>query len=96
MVFEEQLVGFLNPFANILHRLRADLLPERFTFPQFGDMSLKSPAVQVLAPHSVIPFVQRNTVVIDNPSSVYTPLKKSIPLVLIQLELQSLHAKIVH
>jgi len=33
MVLEEQLVGFLNPFANILHGLRTDLLPERFTLP---------------------------------------------------------------
>jgi len=91
MVLEEQLVGFLNPFANILHSLRAYLLPEILTLPQLGNVPLELIAVQVLAPQSVVPFVHGNTVVIDHSSSIYTPLEKSIPLVTVELELQGFH-----
>jgi len=95
MVLEKQLVGFLNPFANILHGLRTDLLPERFTFPQLSDMSFELIAVQVFPPHPVVPFVECNTVVIDHSSSIHTPLEKSIPLVLIQLKLQCFHTNMI-
>jgi hypothetical protein len=54
-------------------------------------MFLKFRAVQVLAPHPVVPTMQRDAVVINYPSGVYCPLEVFIPLVLIQLELQGLH-----
>jgi len=45
MVLEEQLVGFLNPLTNILHSLRADLLPEGGTLPQLGNVPFELIAV---------------------------------------------------
>jgi|SRR5579883_794139 len=41
MVLKEQLISLLNPLANVLHSLRADLLPELDSVPAFGNMSLK-------------------------------------------------------
>ena len=70
MVLEKQLVSFLNALTNILYCLRADQFPEGVTLPQSGDMSLKFCTIQMLTPHPVVPFVQRNTVVVDDPSSV--------------------------
>jgi hypothetical protein len=64
------LVGFLNPLADILHCLRSDLLPEGFTLSEFGDMSLKFVAIQMLAPQTVLPDVEGNTVVIDDSSRI--------------------------
>ncbi|MEG4633293.1 hypothetical protein QUB56_27560 [Microcoleus sp. AR_TQ3_B6] len=70
MMFEKQLVGFLDPLTDILHRLRTNRLPERFTLSQLGNMRLKFAVIQVLTPHPVVPFVERNAMVIDRPSSI--------------------------
>ncbi|MGV0026201.1 hypothetical protein [Phormidesmis priestleyi] len=70
VVVEKQLVGFLNALADILYCLRTDRLPEQITFPQFGNVSLKFGTVQMLVPHPVVAFVQRNTLVIDDSSSI--------------------------
>jgi hypothetical protein len=75
--------------------LRTDLLPERNPFTLFSDMSLKLAAIQVLTPHSVIPFMERNHAVVDMSSHVNHALEIPIPLVFVQLELQSLHARIL-
>jgi hypothetical protein len=94
-MFKEQLVGFLNALTDILYGLRANRLPEGFTFSQFGDMSLKFVAIQVLAPHAVVPFVECNAMVINYPSRIDSPLEVLIALALIQLELQGFHAAII-
>ncbi|MCY7384637.1 MAG: hypothetical protein LH628_19045 [Microcoleus sp. CAN_BIN18] len=94
-MLKEQLVSLLNPLAYILHSLRTYRLPERITLSQFGDMSLKFGATQMLFEHPIVPFMQRNTVVIDHPSSVDLSLQVSISLVLIKLKLQCFHAIIV-
>jgi hypothetical protein len=94
-MLKEQLVSLLNPLADILHSLRAYRLPERITLSQFGDMSLKLGATQMLLEHPIVPFMQRNTVVVDHPSSVDLSLQVSIPLVLIKLKLQCFHGTIV-
>ncbi len=49
-------------------------------------MSFELIAVQVIAPHPVVPFVQRNYVIVNNPSRIDDSLQESIPLVVIQLE----------
>jgi hypothetical protein len=96
VVLKEQLVGSLNPLTNILYCLRSYGLPECLTLSEFGDMTLKFRAVQVLPPHSVVPFVKCNAMVIDHPGSINTALEVSIPLVLRELKLQCLHAIIVY
>ena len=70
-------------------------MPERVTLPKFGNMSLKLGTVEMLFEHPVVPLMQRNAVVIDHSSSINLPLQVSIPLVLIKLKLQRLHATIV-
>jgi hypothetical protein len=95
VMFKEQLVGFLNALTDILYCLRADQLPEGFTLSQFGNMSLKFVAIQVLAPHAVVPFVECNAMVINYPSRIDSPLEVLITLALIQLELQGFHATII-
>jgi hypothetical protein len=64
------LIGSLNALSDILHCLRTNLLPKRISFPQFGNMSLKFSATQVLSISTVVPTMQGNTVVVDTPSSV--------------------------
>jgi hypothetical protein len=68
-MLKEQLVGFLSTLTDILYCLRTYRLPKRFTFPKLGDMRLKFAAIQMLSPPPVIPFVERNAMVIDRPSS---------------------------
>jgi hypothetical protein len=46
----------------------------------------------MLAPHPIIPTMQSNAVVIDNSSRVDSLLEVSIPLVTVELKLQSFHA----
>jgi hypothetical protein len=92
---EEGLIGLFDPLADILDSLRADQLPEGVTFAQFSNMSLKLSAVQVLAPPTVVPTMQGNAMVVDYPRGIDDALEVSIPLVLIELELQSLHRAIV-
>ncbi|MBD2577341.1 hypothetical protein [Oscillatoria sp. FACHB-1406] len=82
--------------ANILHGLRTDCLPEHFSPSQFGDMSLKFGAVQMLPPHTVVPFVKCNAMVINHPGSVDAAFEVFIPLTLVEFELQCLHASIVY
>jgi hypothetical protein len=95
VVLEEQLIGSLNALTDILYCLRAYLLPERVSLPQFGNMSLKFRAIQVLIPHPVVPFVKGNAMVINHPGSIDRPLKVFISTALIKFELQYLHATIV-
>ncbi len=90
-VFEEQLIGFLNSLADILYGLRTHLQPPGVPFPKLGDVFLQSGAVQVLAPHSVVPFVEGNTMVVDTPCGIDCPLEVSISLVLVELELERFH-----
>jgi hypothetical protein len=91
MVLEEQLIGFLNPLANVLHSLRANLLPELDPLTFLSDMSLKLAAIQVFVPHSVIPFMERNHAVRDMSSDVNHALEIPISLVVVQLESQGFH-----
>jgi hypothetical protein len=70
MMLEEELVGFINPLADILNSLRTYQLPKRVTLPQLGNMLLKSRTVQALSPHPVVPFVKCNRMVINYPSSI--------------------------
>jgi hypothetical protein len=70
VVFEKQLVGFLDALTNILHSLRTYELPEEIALPQSCNVSLKFRTVQVLAPHPVIPFVEGNSVIVDNRSGI--------------------------
>ena len=83
MVLKEQLVGAFNPLADILYSLRSNLLPERFTLSNFGNMTLKFAAIQVLAPHSVVPFVKCDAMVVDRPGCVDASFEVSVPLALI-------------
>jgi hypothetical protein len=46
----------------------------------------------MLAPHSVIPLVESNAMVIDRSSSVDCTLEVSIPLVFVELKLHGFHA----
>jgi hypothetical protein len=94
-VLKEQLVGFLNPLADILYCLRADLLPKLITLAELGNMNLKFAAIQVFPPHPVVPFVKCNAMVIDHPSSIDTAFEVSISLALIELELQGFHATVI-
>ncbi len=95
VVLEEQLVRLLNPLANVLYSLRTNRLPELITLANLGDMSLKFGAVQMLFEHPIVPFMQRNCVVIDHPSSIDLQLQVSISIVLIKFELQCFHATII-
>ena len=94
-MFEKQLICLLNSLADVLHSLRADQLPERVTLAAFGNVSLKFGATQVLVPHPVVAFVKGDAGVIDDSTGINSPLEISIPLVLIELELQASHAIIV-
>lgn len=94
VMLEEQLIRLLNALANILHRLRSDLLPEFVALPKFGNMSLKLGTTQVLAPHAVVPFMEimeSNAVVVDDSSSINRPLEMAVAFVLIELKLQCPH-----
>jgi len=86
-MLEKQLICLLDPLADILHRLRSDKLPKVFTLAKFGDMSLKLGTTQVLAPHSVIPLVEGDAMVVDDPCNINRPFQVAITLVLIELEL---------
>lgn len=95
MVLKEQLIGFLNPLANILHSLRAYLLPESHPLALLSDVSLKPRAVQVFAKHPVVPFVDSNATVPDYPRHINDALKVSVPMVLIKFELQGFHVSMI-
>jgi hypothetical protein len=82
-MLEEQLIAFLNPLANILYGLRAYLLPERFTIPQLGNMSLKFGAIEMLFEHPIVAFMESYTMVIDDPSDIDDALEMPIPLVVV-------------
>jgi hypothetical protein len=58
-------------------------------------MSLKFRATQVLAPHSVVSFVEGNRVIIDHSSSVNSSLEISVSLMAVELELQCFHVLII-
>ncbi|MEG3866657.1 hypothetical protein QUA46_09920 [Microcoleus sp. MON2_D6] len=83
MMLKKQLVGFLDSLADILYSLRSNLLPERFTLSDFSNMTLKLAAIQMLAPHPVVPFMECNAMVVDHPGSIDTSLEMSISLALI-------------
>jgi hypothetical protein len=90
-MLEKQLIAFLNPLANILYGLRAYLLPERFTIPQLGNMSLKFGAIEMLFEHPIVALMERYTVVVDHPSHIDDALEISIPLMVVELKLQGFH-----
>jgi hypothetical protein len=81
VVFKEQLIGFINALTDILYRLRAYQLPKGITFPQLGNMFLKSRTVQVFVPHPVVPSMQSNATVINNSSSIDSLIEIAIALV---------------
>jgi hypothetical protein len=54
-------------------------LPEGIALSQFGNMRLEFRAVQVFTPHSVVPFMQGYTMVINYPSRVDGALEVFIP-----------------
>jgi len=82
-MLKEQLIGFLNALTDILYSLRSNLLPECFTLSEFGDMTLKFAAIQVLTPHPVVPFVKCNAMVINHSGSIDTSLEVFILVALI-------------
>jgi hypothetical protein len=82
-MFKEHLIGDRDTLTNILHSLRSNLLPERFTLSKFGDMTLKCVAIQVLAPHSVVPFVKCDAMVINHPGGIDVSLEVFISVALI-------------
>jgi hypothetical protein len=82
-MLKEQLISFFNALTDILYRLRSDLLPKCFTLSQFGNVTLKLIAVQVLTPHPVVPFVKRNAMVINHPGSIDTAFEVFISTALI-------------
>ena len=45
----------------------------------------------MLAPHTVVPLMQSNRMIVDTASRIHDTLEISISLVTIQLELQCLH-----
>jgi hypothetical protein len=59
-MLKEQLVRFLNALTDILYSLRSNLLSESFTLSEFGDMTLKFAAIQVLTLDPIVPFVKCN------------------------------------
>jgi hypothetical protein len=65
VVFEEKLVCDRDPLADILNGLGSDRRPELTSFPKFSNMSLKFGTIQMLFEHPVVPFMQRNAMVID-------------------------------
>ena len=54
-------------------------------------MNLKFGAIQMLFEHPIVPLMQRNRVIVDHSSRIDGALEVSIPLVLIELELQAFH-----
>jgi hypothetical protein len=91
-MFKEQLIGFFDALTNILHGLRTYQLPKWIAFSQFGNVTLKLSTTQVFIPHSIVSFVESDSVIVDNSSSVDCLLEISIPLVAVELEIQCLHA----
>jgi hypothetical protein len=83
MALKKQLITLLNPLADILYSLRAHQLPKRVTFTQFGNMSLKFCTTQVLAIPTVVPSMESNAMVINDPSRVNRLLEVFIAFVLI-------------
>jgi hypothetical protein len=69
--------------ANILYGLRAYLLPERFTIPQLGNMSLKFGATEMLFEHPIVAFMESYAMVVDDPSNIDGALEMPIPLVVV-------------
>ena len=63
---------------------------------QLGNMTLKFCTTQMLTPHSVVPLVKYNAMVINHPGSIYRPLEVLITFALIEFELQCFHATIVY
>ena len=95
VMLKKQLIGFLNALANVLHRLRTDLLPECNSLASLGDMSLKFCTVQMLAIHTVVPLVKRNATVPNYPRHIDDALEIAVPLMLIKLELQGFHISMI-
>jgi hypothetical protein len=58
-------------------------------------MRLKFGTTQMLAPHSVVAFVESDAVVVDDSGSINHPLEMAVALVLIELKLQSLHVLMI-
>jgi putative transposase len=77
--------------ANILYGLRAYLLPERFTIPQLGKMSLKFGAIEMLFEHPIVALMERYAMVVDHPSDIDDALEIPIPLMVVELKLQGFH-----
>jgi hypothetical protein len=49
----------------------------------------------VFAPHPIVPTMQRNTVVVNRSRGINDALQVTISLVVVQLELECLHAIII-
>jgi hypothetical protein len=58
-------------------------------------MFLKPRAVQVFAPHPIVPTMKGDAMVIYHSCGVNCPLEMPIALVTVQLELESLHANMI-
>jgi hypothetical protein len=69
--------------ANILYGLRAYLLPERFTIPQLGNVSLKFGATEMLFEHPIVALMESYAMVVDHPSNIDGVLEMPIPLVVV-------------
>ena len=71
-IAKEQLVGFIDALRNVLNRLAINQVPMAVLgqFLKFGDMSHQGVHVQALASQAIIPAMQSDTVVIDQPTDV--------------------------
>jgi putative transposase len=95
MVLKEELIGLLYSLADILHSLRANLQPVVSTLPKLGNMALKLSTIQMLAPHSVVPLVECNAVIVDTRRSIYSTFEVPVPLVRVDLKLHRFHAPMI-
>jgi hypothetical protein len=94
-VLKKQLIRFFDTLADVLHCLSVNGFPGRITFSELSNMLLELGAVQVFAPHPIVPTMQRNTVVVNRSRGINDALQVTISLVVVQLELERLHAIII-
>jgi hypothetical protein len=90
-VLKKQLIRFVDTLTDVLHCLSVNGFPGRITFSELSNMFLELGAVQVFAPHPIVPTMQRNTVVVNRSRGINDALQVTISLVVVQLELERLH-----
>jgi hypothetical protein len=96
-ITKEQLIRFIDALHNVLNRLATDHMPVVVLWPllKFGDVFHQGIPVQTLAEQAIVPAMQGNTVVINQPTDIDLLVQVPILFRAVKLELVRFHKYII-